>query len=384
MIFKQSIWLVGFRPFFLLSILSGILLPAIWVYLYLTGSSPMMFQISPLKWHAHEMLFGFGWAALGGFLLTASKNWVKIRGLHGGPLAFAVFLWLIERVTLPLLPTSSLISLTLSNISAGFLILYLMWTLYKYRANDFFPDNYLFLVGLPLLLLSKNLLLSDSYFRLGQEMAVAFFRLSFVIMFERTMTQHMKNTFHIVLPRRVWLDSTIKHGMLLAILTPLAGPTWDGALMGLLGLLLLSRFSTWSPHIGFKSFATGTSYAGYFGLTVHLLLKFVESFQLIPYVGTLSTHVFTFFCMGIVIPAMFIRIAHGHTGRKIIFTTIDQLAITLMFIGGLFRTLIPQFNPQNYMIWVGIAGICWSFCFTILGFRLTPLLCRKRVDGREH
>jgi uncharacterized protein involved in response to NO len=29
------------------------------------------------------MFFGFGWAVLGGFLLTASKNWVKIRGYHG-------------------------------------------------------------------------------------------------------------------------------------------------------------------------------------------------------------------------------------------------------------------------------------------------------------
>jgi uncharacterized protein involved in response to NO len=36
-----------------------------------------------VQWHAHEMFFGFGWAVLGGFLLTSTKNWVNIRGYHG-------------------------------------------------------------------------------------------------------------------------------------------------------------------------------------------------------------------------------------------------------------------------------------------------------------
>jgi hypothetical protein len=32
------------------------------------------------------MFFGFGWAVLGGFLLTSTKNWVGVRGYHGTPL----------------------------------------------------------------------------------------------------------------------------------------------------------------------------------------------------------------------------------------------------------------------------------------------------------
>ena len=38
---------------------------------------------SVVQWHAHEMFFGFGWAVMGGFLLTSTKNWVHIRGYHG-------------------------------------------------------------------------------------------------------------------------------------------------------------------------------------------------------------------------------------------------------------------------------------------------------------
>ncbi|MFZ5462249.1 MAG: NnrS family protein [Pseudomonadota bacterium] len=41
-----------------------------------------------VQWHAREMFFGFGWAVMGGFLLTATKNWVRVRGYHGPPLVF--------------------------------------------------------------------------------------------------------------------------------------------------------------------------------------------------------------------------------------------------------------------------------------------------------
>ncbi|HEX5636051.1 MAG TPA: NnrS family protein, partial [Gammaproteobacteria bacterium] len=66
------LWLVGFRPLFTLGLISGMLLPMLW---YLMYSNRITFApaITPLQWHAHEMYFGFGWAVLGGFLLTASK-----------------------------------------------------------------------------------------------------------------------------------------------------------------------------------------------------------------------------------------------------------------------------------------------------------------------
>ena len=43
------------------------------------------------------MFYGFGWAVLGGFLLTATKNWLGIRGYHGSVLIVLVVLWLTER-----------------------------------------------------------------------------------------------------------------------------------------------------------------------------------------------------------------------------------------------------------------------------------------------
>ena len=73
-------WLVGFRPFFTLACLSGLSLPLLWALVFLGILPAPDSPVSAVQWHAHEMFFGFGWAVLGGFLLTSTKNWVQIRG----------------------------------------------------------------------------------------------------------------------------------------------------------------------------------------------------------------------------------------------------------------------------------------------------------------
>ena len=70
----HPLWLVGFRPFFLLACLAGLAFPLLWALMF-TGALPAPASpVSALQWHAHEMFFGFGWAVLGGFMLTATKN----------------------------------------------------------------------------------------------------------------------------------------------------------------------------------------------------------------------------------------------------------------------------------------------------------------------
>lgn len=76
-------WLLGFRPFFSLAILAGIILPMLWALIYAENMAAPVTDFSSMQWHAHEMFFGFGWAVLGGFLLTASRSWVKVRGYYG-------------------------------------------------------------------------------------------------------------------------------------------------------------------------------------------------------------------------------------------------------------------------------------------------------------
>ncbi|WP_370399436.1 NnrS family protein [Sulfitobacter sp. JB4-11] len=54
---------------------------------------------SPVHWHVHELLFGFGGAALGGYLLTALPSWTAAKPMGRGCLRILVLFWVLARLT---------------------------------------------------------------------------------------------------------------------------------------------------------------------------------------------------------------------------------------------------------------------------------------------
>lgn len=89
----------GFRPFFLLAVLFAILDMVLWVGA-LMGQWNVGGSAGPIAWHAHEMLFGYGTAALSGFILTAVPNWTGRLPVSGLPLLALVGLWLAGRLAM--------------------------------------------------------------------------------------------------------------------------------------------------------------------------------------------------------------------------------------------------------------------------------------------
>ena len=75
----------AFRPLFLLCTVYGVVALPMWVSAW-AGWLPMpsIFGGNPVWWHAHEMLFGFAGAAIGGFLLTAVATWTQRPPVAGG------------------------------------------------------------------------------------------------------------------------------------------------------------------------------------------------------------------------------------------------------------------------------------------------------------
>ncbi|WP_374001428.1 NnrS family protein [Bdellovibrio bacteriovorus] len=382
---EHPLFLVGFRPFFVLTILSGAALPLLWALAFAGKLNLHLTGISVVQWHVHEMFFGFGWAILGGFLLTASKNWVKIRGLHGGWLVVAVLMWLVERLGIWFygsLPGG--LRLLAVNAFIFYVAAYILWSLLYYRKQDSFRDNYFFVIALPLFIVAKNLVLSPEYYIQGWMMTLGLFRLAFVVMFERTITQFMKNSMEVTLIRNPYLDYGIKFFALISVFAGFMPEGVGAAVLLIAGLLLGIRFVLWNPHKGLSTFAIGLSYFGYLALTVHFFLEFLRVQNQLPSIGALSVHVFTFLCMGVVIPAMMIRIAQGHTGRKLLFTGMDRVAIACMGAGAFFRLVMTQIQPQGYFMWIALAGIGWALCFILLGIRLIPFLWQPRIDGKVH
>jgi uncharacterized protein involved in response to NO len=382
---KHPLWLVGFRPFFALACLSGLSLPMLWV-LILAGRLPgPSAPFSLIQWHAHEMFFGFGWAVLGGFLLTATKNWVKQRGYHGAVLIFLVAAWLVERAGMffagslpPLLFIAS------NTLFLGSLIVLLAWTLVAHRKHDAFPDNYYFLIILPLFLVAKTLLLDADHFATGSTMTIGLFRVAFLVMFERTLTQFMKGVFQVEILRHPLLDQTIKLLALLLIAANLLPAPLAATISSLLALLLLARFVFWKPQLAMRRIELAVMYLAYLAIVGQLLINAAASVTPIAWVGTVGVHVFAFGTMGLVIPAMLIRIAKGHTGRKVAFDRIDQAVLWIMIVAFVARIIAPQFYPAAYLYWIGLAAACWLAGFAILAWRYIPYLLRARIDGRQH
>ena len=92
----SPLWTVAFRPFFLAVGLWGVLAVAAWIVLLVSGGS-LPSRFDPLGWHVHAMLFGFVFAAIAGFLLTAVANWTGRRPVGGTTLMALAALWLLGR-----------------------------------------------------------------------------------------------------------------------------------------------------------------------------------------------------------------------------------------------------------------------------------------------
>jgi uncharacterized protein involved in response to NO len=382
---SHPVWSVGFRPFFTLAILSGMTLPVLWVLLYTGTVSAPSHDFSMVQWHAHEMFFGFGWAVLGGFLLTATKNWVQVRGYHGRALMFLAAAWLFERAGMwfggtwpPLLFQVS------NNLFLGSIVAALLWTLIRHRGTDSYRDNYFFLLILPAFLLAKHLMLGVDYHQAGTSVALGLFRVAFLVMLERTLFHFMKGAFQVEILRNARLDKTIKLLALALVFADVLPPKLAGVVALLLAVLLAIRLVYWKPQFALRRLDIGIMYLGYLAIVAQLLVEFFRLAGGFAGLASISVHVFTFGAMGLIIPAMLVRIGKGHTGRKVTFDALDKLALCVMMLAFVFRIAAPLVYPSAYAAWLSLAASCWFACFALLGWCYVPMLMQPRVDGREH
>lgn len=378
-------WLLGFRPFFSLAILAGAVLPMLWALVYAGLIPAPATTFSSVQWHAHEMFFGFGWAVLGGFLLTASRSWVKVRGYHGQALMWLVAAWLFERAGMWCEGDWPALLFRISNnLFLVVIVVMVMRTLQQNRERDFYRDNYFFLLILPMFLLAKNLLLNAEYFQQGALMSVGLFRLAFLVMLERTLSQFMKFSFQVEILEHPALNKAIKFSCLLLVFGGFMPNALTAGIALLAALLLGLRLVFWYPHKALRRLDIGIMYLGYLAITVQLLIEFLRLTLYPQWSVSLSMHVFTFGAMGLIIPAMLIRITRGHTGRPVVFDTRDKRVLWGMMAAFVFRLIAPLFDPADYTRWILLAALCWLASFTLLAWRYLPFLFQARVDGKEY
>ena len=127
---EHPLWMCAMRPFFVLTMGSAVLLVALWSAVLALGLPPPRVAGGALVWHAHELLLGFGLAAVAGFVLTAVPEFTATASASPRTGRLLVLLWLLGRLGVWLsgaagLPALALAALAHLGLIGGLLILLL-------------------------------------------------------------------------------------------------------------------------------------------------------------------------------------------------------------------------------------------------------------------
>jgi uncharacterized protein involved in response to NO len=375
----------GFRPFFLAAAGWAVIGLALWLAM-LIGGLALPSRLPPLAWHAHEMLFGFVLAGVGGFLLTAIPNWTGRPPVAGLPLAGLAALWLIGRI-------DALISAYLPLPIALLLDLAFPLALSAIAARELVAGRHwrnLPLLLPPLVLAAGSLLMqleaegADLPAGLGWRLGLAATLTLISVIGGRIVPAFTGNWLAARGAERRpaakgWVDrlalGTLHAGLVAWVALPAAGPV--GALLLLAAAVNLWRLARWrglatAPeplllvlHVGYLWLAAGV---GLLGLAL-----------LVPDLPVAAAlHALGAGAAGTMMLAVMTRASRGHTGRPLGAdgaTVAIYLAVSLAALARVAAALLPA--AMLPLLWV--AGLAWIAAFAGFLAVYGPMLLRSRL-----
>lgn len=382
----------GFRAFFPLAALYAIV--AIPAYLAVLAGQGMPFDRLPaISWHAHEMLYGYGAATLGGFLLTAVPNWTGAAPVRGGRLLALVLIWLAGRL-----------ALWLGNIvppaTAGVVDLLFLPALGAMVAPALLGArnrrNYMFFVLLGLMFAGNALihgaladLLSPELGRRGEFLALDIFLMMIALIGGRILPAFTANYLRQQnagkeVAVRPWLDRATLASMAAIVLADLAlGDRHPilGALCLVAAAVNLLRLSGWRGAATLKEMSLGVLHLGYAWLAAGLLLRGIDILWT-PFVGAAALHALTIGAIGTMTMGVMTRAVLGHTGRPLRATPRLVAAYGLISLAAVLRVLGGAFSALDYAQVLGLAGLCWVAAYVVFLSVIGPIALRPRADGK--
>jgi uncharacterized protein involved in response to NO len=376
----------GFRPFFLLAGLFGVLSLVVWVFAIWGGAAPAGY-LDPTYWHAHEMVFGFAVAVIAGFLLTAVSNWTQRETLTGYPLLALAALWIAGRVGLlaaPLLPRLASALLDLAFLPALIVVLARPLLATNNRRN-FVMLAILFTLFLANLVMHLDVLgvwpgLRARGVLVGVDVVVLVILIisgRVFPMFTRNATGIRSIASHPVLDAiaigsmalLTVLDAVLSESRLTSVV---AG--WAGAFAAL-------RTIHWGARYSFRAPLLWILHVGYLWIPTGLLLRASSLF--VPTISrSLATHALTAGAISALCLGMMSRVALGHTGRLLSVSPATVASFVLVTVGALIRVAGPLVFPDRTLAVFGASGCMWVAAFSLFLFVYAPLLLSPRADGK--
>ena len=374
---------LGFRPFYIGTALLACLSVPLWIATF-AGWMSLSLPITPLLWHAHEMLFGFAAGVIAGFLLTAVKAWTGLATPRGATLGALIMIWLaalIAGLTGPYLLYAALDTLLLPLVA---IILLRVLVLAKNRKN-------LPLIGVLLLLGCANAAFHLSV--LGvlhiQPVQALYAGLAMIVMIESVMAGRVVPAFtmsvtpglKIKIPR--WSELTTLAVTAVALALWVLAPPGPVTLVAcvLAAVLHAVRLAQWHPWVTRQRPILWILHLSYAWIVVGFVM--LALLQLGWVTVSPAVHALAVGTTGGLIIGMITRTARGHTGRQLQVSAPEVLAYVLVMGAALLRVLVPVAAPQWYLAALVVAALAWSLAFAIYLVIYTPWLLQTRADGKD-
>ncbi|MCK6450132.1 MAG: NnrS family protein [Alphaproteobacteria bacterium] len=378
----------GFRPFFALCGLYGALAVPAWVAVWL-GYLPLAPALPPSYWHAHEMLYGFAAAALGGFLLTAVPNWTGQGPVRGWPLLVLVLAWLAGRVAMWLSGTLPPAVVAVADIA-------FLPTLALFQAPAIVVRsarrNAVFLVILAALTVANlgihfEALGFAATGKWGLLLALDLFVLTVTLVGGRIVPAFTQGGLKaqsiptaIAPAPRLDLAAILSVAAMAVAEAAHAPSSVVGALALVAAVAALLRLARWQGHKTWRWPLLWVLQLGMAWLVAGLALKSAAAFALVP--EAMALHALGAGAIGTMILAVMTRATLGHTGRALIAVAGSGTAYLALSFGTLCRVLAPLL-PQWQVALTVAGGALWAVAFVLFLRLYGPMLLFPRPDGRK-
>ena len=372
---------LGFRPFYLLAGAYAALAVPLWLAQH-AGALATGSPVPGFLWHAHEMIFGYTFAVIAGFLFTAVRNWTNAPTPAGGALAFVCALWIAARVFVFTPWTLVAAALDVAFAVAVAIGIGRPLAAAGNRRNYFFVALVLVLgaAGATLLLAANagRMELAQAGIGLGLDLVT----LIIAVMAGRVVPMFTNNAVPGADAGRIaWVERIALASLVALAAADVAGlPRVAGAVALVAALAHGIRLWRWHPWRTLCAPILWILHVSYAWLVLHLALRAGGAFDLVA--PNLAVHALTVGAIGGITLGMMTRTARGHTGRMLVAGRAEVAAYVLVQLAAAARVFLPMALPAAYMTSLTLSAALWSAAFALFTARFWPILTQQRADGR--
>jgi uncharacterized protein involved in response to NO len=363
-----ALFALGFRPFYLLAGAYAALSVPLWAAQFagwLPGANPL--------WHAHEMLFGYAFAVIAGFLLTAVRVWSGRPTPTGPFLAVIAAIWVIARIlalhSLPMAAWADLAFAIAVAIGIGRPLV-----ASGNRRNWFFIA---LMLGLGVASIAFT-----RYSRIGLFVGLDVVLFIMAVMGGRVIPAFTNSAIPDAGARR---NRIVEYGALGSLLLLLVFDLLELFVPAAIVCLIAApfhavRLALWSPWATRARPILWILHLSYAWVVVHLVLRGLTGFDLIA--SGFATHALTVGAIGGLTLGMMTRTSRGHTARPLKVGGAELAAYVLVHVAAFVRVFVPLVLPDAYVAWIIVSAVLWFVAFALFTAVYFPILSRPRLDGQ--